>query len=440
MVKVNLENPFLARPKSVKIGRSYWQAQSKAPTILKQKNTWLKQRNDRNYKAFKNYLQTEGARALNREVKDYLTASNDNTWTSANRNPKNPHLQTRATKGAKSHALWEKEHPVLNAVGTIAGAAPLMAAAYPLGAVAGETVAPALANPYVDTALKAMAVADAGDNIINNRIKTPYDGAMAALELAPVVSPYAIKGYTAVNNSINNSVNRFKDNLRGAESWTGKALSDFVNYPNATIQAIRDGRYVYNKKSLLRNYRAAVDAINQGHNGVNNDYSKMLGYTPSAPKIKIGKSEQLLKRHNSFAFYSPVTGDIKIGFNYPSSNISLPRERLTIVGGHETVHAHNDALNSIYHTPNLGVWDESVGYYVPNPNHPIARKYMDYFRKGPRHGLYPEETFANALGFKQAYPNTTVSKAVQFSNEKEGMNIPPEFIHDYIRYINDTYK
>jgi hypothetical protein len=243
-----------------------------------------------------------------------------------------------------------------------------------------------------------------------------------------------------MNNSINNSVNRFKNNLTRAESWKGKVLNDFVNYPDATIQAIRDGKYVYNKKSLLRNYRAAVDAINQGHNGVNNDYIKMLGYTPSAPRIKVGKSEQLLKRHNSFAFYSPTTGDIKIGFNYPNSNISFPSKRLTIVGGHETVHAHNDALNRTYHTPNLGIWDESVGYYIPNPNHPIARKYMDYFRKGPRHGLYPEETFANALGFRQAYPNSKVSQAVQFSNRKEGMNVPPEFIHDYIDYLKNTYN
>jgi hypothetical protein len=350
---------------TVPLGRRYWQAQSNTPTILEKKNTWVKQQKaikDRKDKALRNYLQTEGARALNREVKDYLTTSNDNTWTAVNRNPKNPHLQDRVTKGAKANASWEKEHPVLNGIGTVAGATPLMAAAYPLGAVAGETVAPALANPYVDTALKAMGVADAGDNIINNRIKTPYDGAMAALELAPAISPYVRKGYTAMNNSINNSVNRFKNNLTRAESWKGKVLNDFVNYPDATIQAIRDGKYVYNKKSLLRNYRAAVDAINQGHNGVNNDYIKMLGYTPSAPRIKVGKSEQLLKRHNSFAFYSPTTGDIKIGFNYPNSNISFPSKRLTIVGGHETVHAHNDALNRTYHTPNLGIWYESVGY------------------------------------------------------------------------------
>lgn len=434
MVKVNLENPFLARPKSVKIGRSYWQAQSKAPTILKQKNTWVKQQNNKNYKAFRHYLQTEGARALNREVKDYLTTSNDNTWTSANRNPKNSHLQARVTKGAKANALWEKEHPVLNTVGSIAGAAPLMAAAYPLGAVAGETVAPALANPYVDTALKAIGVADAGDNIIHNRVKSPYDAAITTLELTPIIKPYV--------RFLNNNINGLTDDIEVPKfkSWTGKALNDFVFRPGNSIQAIRNGRYVYNKKSLLRNYRAAVDAVNQGHNGVNNDYVKILGYTPSAPKIEIGKSEKLLERHGSSAFYSPVTRNIKIGFNYPNSNIALPREHLTITGGHETVHAHNDALNKFYHTPNLGVFDESTRYYGPNPDHPIAKKYMDYFKSGSIHGKYPEETFANVLGFKQAYPHTKLSTAVQYSNALEEMNVPPEFITDYIDYLKNTYR
>lgn len=155
MVKVNLENPFLTRPKNVKIGRSYWQAQSKAPTILKQKDSWVKQRNDRKdreLKAFRKYLRTEGARALNKEVKDYLTTSNDNTWTSANRNPKNQHLQARVTKGAKAHASWEKEHPTLTKWGNVLGAAPFAVAAAPLAATAGSGIV-ALADAAAATSI-----------------------------------------------------------------------------------------------------------------------------------------------------------------------------------------------------------------------------------------------------------------------------------------------
>jgi hypothetical protein len=127
------------------LGRRYWQAQSNAPTILEKKNTWVKQQKvikDRKDKALRNYLQTEGARAaLNKEVKDYLTTSNDNTWTTSNRNPKNPHLQDRVTKGAKSHALWEKEHPVLSTWGNVLGAVPFAVALAPLAAAAGSGIA-----------------------------------------------------------------------------------------------------------------------------------------------------------------------------------------------------------------------------------------------------------------------------------------------------------
>ena len=436
MVKIDLENPFLARPKSVKIGRSYWQAQSKAPTILKQKNTWVKQRNDRNYKAFRNYLQTEGARVLNREVKEYLTTSNDNTWTAANRNPKNPHLQARATKGAKSHALWEKEHPVLNAVGTIAGAAPLAVAAAPLGVVAsdiaGPTVASMLTNPYVNTALTSAGIADAGTNYINGNIKTPYDGAMAALEISPIAGAGFKTGYKLANNAINN----FKNNLEGATTWGGKFLNDVINYPKFTANAMRNGRYIYNKKSLIKHARRAMNSINKGYSFVDDAYSQMVGFTPSEPRTKLGYSEKT----PSSSFFSPTTNKIKIGLNYRNSNVPYHPNTVTINAGHERVHSHNEALNRIYHTPNLGVWDESTGYYVPNPNHPIAKKYMDYFRRGPVHGRYPEETFANALGFKAAYPNVKVSPAVEYSNAEEHMNIPPEFIHDYIEYIKNTYN
>jgi hypothetical protein len=129
---------------TVPLGRRYWQAQSNTPTILEKKNTWVKQQKaikDRENKALRKWIQTEGVKELNRKVKDYLTTSNDNTWTTANRHPKNPHLQDRVTKGAKAHALWEKEHPVLNTWGNVLGAVPFAVASAPLAAAAGSGMA-----------------------------------------------------------------------------------------------------------------------------------------------------------------------------------------------------------------------------------------------------------------------------------------------------------
>lgn len=88
--------------------------------------------------SYEDALKQAGER-VEKERKDYLTTSNDNTWVEKrNDKQKNKHLEKRGIKGAKSHHLWEEEHPVLNAVGTAAGAAPLAVAAYPFVAGAGE--------------------------------------------------------------------------------------------------------------------------------------------------------------------------------------------------------------------------------------------------------------------------------------------------------------
>lgn len=126
------------------LGVRYWQTQSNTPTILQQKNAWVKQQKeqkDRDVKALRKYIKTEGTKELNKQVKDYLTTSNATTWTTSNKNPKNPHLQDRVIKGAKAHASWEKEHPVLNTWGNVLGALPFAVAAAPLAATAGSSIA-----------------------------------------------------------------------------------------------------------------------------------------------------------------------------------------------------------------------------------------------------------------------------------------------------------
>lgn len=82
--------------------------------------------------------------SINRMQRDYMTESNDATIVrnqGGQRKPENPHLQQRALAGARAHAAWEKEHPVLNAVGNTLAALPLAVAAYPFVAGAGSLVA-----------------------------------------------------------------------------------------------------------------------------------------------------------------------------------------------------------------------------------------------------------------------------------------------------------
>lgn len=106
----------------------------------------------------------------------YLTMSNDNTQ--VNNLPHreyNTHLKENAQKGAKEHALWEREHPNLTAWGEVAGAIPFGVASIPLVASTGQTllgtaagqavksgVSKVLANPLVEAANGAIGLGFAG--------------------------------------------------------------------------------------------------------------------------------------------------------------------------------------------------------------------------------------------------------------------------------------
>lgn len=111
----------------------------------------------------------------------YLTMSNDNTQ--VNNLPHreyNTHLKENAEKGAKEHALWEKEHPNLTAWGEVVGAIPFGVASIPLvagtgqallGTAAGQAVkngvTKVLANPLVELANNAIGLGFAGKGVYN---------------------------------------------------------------------------------------------------------------------------------------------------------------------------------------------------------------------------------------------------------------------------------
>lgn len=123
--------------------------------------------------------------ALENRIKDEYILSNDATSVASGR-PQNRHLERKAVEGAKQYAAWEKEHPVLNTIGTALGASPFAVAATPLLAAAGEVAAPVLANPYVDATLTSGFGTHGLNHAINEGIDGWGDAAMTALEVAPL--------------------------------------------------------------------------------------------------------------------------------------------------------------------------------------------------------------------------------------------------------------
>lgn len=106
----------------------------------------------------------------------YLTISNDNTMVkNAPHRKYNSHLEENALKGAREHALWDKEHPNLSSWRDAATAVPFAIAGTPivlgggqglLGITAGQTIRNGLTtlmeNPYVAGTNEAIGLGFAG--------------------------------------------------------------------------------------------------------------------------------------------------------------------------------------------------------------------------------------------------------------------------------------
>lgn len=137
---------------------------------------------------------------------NYLTMSNDNTKVNNTAHREyNPQLNNRTIQGAKSNALWEKEHPNLSSWGYAASAIPFAVAAAPAmmaggDALAGSTLGQAATNitgplvnaamqskwfPWVDAAVTSYFGAEGMNDALNGKF-TPE----TAMELAPLLQLY----------------------------------------------------------------------------------------------------------------------------------------------------------------------------------------------------------------------------------------------------------
>ena len=146
---------------------------------------------------------------LNKYQNDYLTTSNDNTWVESRdlrvqaTRQKNPHLAQRAVEGAKAHAAWAKEHPILNAISMGLGALPFAVAATPFMAVAGEAAYPVLTNPYVDAALTSGFAGHGMNHVVNEGINGWEDAVITSLEVAPLTKPIRAAGRAVSSTALN---------------------------------------------------------------------------------------------------------------------------------------------------------------------------------------------------------------------------------------------
>ena len=161
---------------------------------------------------------------IDKQVSDYTTQSNDNTKVnSVQHRQYNQNLKQKTIAGAKSNALWEKEHPTLSTLGYAAAAAPFIVASAPAwipagdavtGTTVGHGISSVLANPYFNAAITASGGADAANKIYHGEYgKSPVQDAFTVLEMVPFANQ-ALKfsnGYDPISSYIKGNYRFLKD-------------------------------------------------------------------------------------------------------------------------------------------------------------------------------------------------------------------------------------
>ena len=194
-------------------------------------------------------------RSINKQIQDYTTESNDNTKVNnVQHRQYNQHLKQRTIAGAKSNALWEKEHPTLSTLGYTAAAAPFVVASAPAlipagdalaGSAVGNGISSILTNPYFNAVITASGGADAANKIYHGEYgKSPVQDAFTVLEMVPFANQ-ALKfsnGYDPISSYIKGNYRFLKDHgLSKAALYGAGRLGN--NYARSKIisQTLNDG-------------------------------------------------------------------------------------------------------------------------------------------------------------------------------------------------------
>ncbi len=212
--------------------------------------------------------------------------------------------------------------------------------------------------------------------------------------------------------------------------------NDIITHPIETVKAAVDGRYIHDYSSLRRNVENAMRVNQKAQKAVQDYYTKLTGIDIIDTNVR-----PISWRHmkgNSEASFVPQKMEIKMPVTIEKySNIRRGNKKLIELTGHESTHAAEQDIYNLTGYPNLGVYDDTTGYYIPNKNHPIAAKYYSEFMKGNRHGKYPEETWANYIGAKLAGKSDLRYKIENYLSE--GIFPPKGFLGDYYDYLQHGY-
>lgn len=210
-------------------------------------------------------------------------------------------------------------------------------------------------------------------------------------------------------------------------TFTMRAIDDFITAYKGTKQAINDGKYVYNFKSLIKNLRELKPNAQLGIDKATSYLESLTGVKARTPKFKFA-------RINSAAGdFDYSTKLIRINPFYHNSNIIRRNNGIQFTGGHERTHDFLDFFNKLRNIPSLSV--KNWRYFIPNKNNPISKKYFKEFIKANTHGKSPEETYANYIGLKGILRDQDIDK---INYNKEGIKPPKGFISDYESYLIKT--
>ena len=211
-------------------------------------------------------------RSINKQIQDYTTESNDNTKVNnVQHRQYNQHLKQRTIAGAKSNALWEKEHPTLSTLGYTAAAAPFVVASAPAlipagdalaGSTIGKGISSILTNPYFNTAMTASGGADAANKIYHGQYgKSPIQDTFTAMESIPLITaaPKIVNGISSIGKPLLNFTSQFYKPVipNKTSSYNPSEV------PQTSIFPWKDAVKLNNNQRLLD--QTYINAVNSGN-------------------------------------------------------------------------------------------------------------------------------------------------------------------------------
>ena len=315
-------------------------------------------------------------RSINKQIQDYTTESNDNTKVNnVQHRQYNQHLKQRTIAGAKSNALWEKEHPTLSTLGYTAAAAPFVVASAPAlipagdalaGSAVGNGISSILTNPYFNAVITASGGADAANKIYHGEYsKSPIQDAFTAMEVIPLASQTLrfSNGYNPISSYIKGNYRFLKDH------GLSKAAED-----------IDMERYVPQKLQQSVNTQVGKTLQQLKQQDIELPYKDTKVYWRNTPYYSSYADRNTGNIYMGFS-QSQLQNPIKFikSYNADSNNLKLFNYKL--IAGHEP--AHLGQSTAIYRNendaPRLMPWIKQSGKYRKPVNQYIQGKGDNYY-------------------------------------------------------------